>query len=253
LKAVYLIRFDDICPTMPWKVWDEVESFLMEAEVKPILAVVPDNQDPKLEADGAREDFWERVRRWQGMGWTIGLHGYQHLYVNRNPGMLGLNPDSEFSGLPFAEQDAKIRAGLGIFESHSIKADTWIAPSHSFDATTLEVLRRYGITSVSDGYYMRPGVDRDGMFWMPQQIWKFRPMPPGIWTVCYHHAEWNGGDVEAFKRDVLRFRGSISDFRQTETRFRGRRIGALDLAFSKAYGWMVRAKRGGGKAGTGAP
>src|SRR5688572_15384620 len=39
----YLLRFDDICPTMNWRVWAEIESVLIQREIKPLLAVVPDN------------------------------------------------------------------------------------------------------------------------------------------------------------------------------------------------------------------
>ena len=50
-KARYLIRFDDICPMMNWRIWAEIEAILLEKKVKPILDVVPDNQDPHLIMD----------------------------------------------------------------------------------------------------------------------------------------------------------------------------------------------------------
>src|SRR5260370_42375028 len=56
-------------------------SALMARRLKPILAVVPDNQDPMLKVDAPVADFWDRVRQWQARGWTIALHGYQHRYV----------------------------------------------------------------------------------------------------------------------------------------------------------------------------
>ena len=48
MAARYLIRFDDLCPSMNWTVWCEVESILQAAGIKPLLAVVPDNADPQL-------------------------------------------------------------------------------------------------------------------------------------------------------------------------------------------------------------
>ncbi len=92
--ARYLIRFDDICPTMNWAVWDSIEEYLIRYRVRPILAVVPDNQDPNLVIDPPRDDFWERVRHWQRMGYSIALHGYQHRYVSSNAGLLLLNHQS---------------------------------------------------------------------------------------------------------------------------------------------------------------
>ena len=80
----YLLRFDDACPTMNWGVWDAVETELLRHNTRPIVAVVPDNRDPKLMADAPRAEFWDRVRRWQSIGWAIGLHGYQHVYVSKS-------------------------------------------------------------------------------------------------------------------------------------------------------------------------
>ena len=60
----YLLRFDDICPTMNWAIWDKVEEGLRRHDVRPILAVVPDNHDSKLRIDPPRADFWDRVRQW---------------------------------------------------------------------------------------------------------------------------------------------------------------------------------------------
>ena len=79
MPARYLVRFDDICPTMNWAAWSRIETVLDRHGVAPILAVVPDNRDPKLMVDNSRADFWARVRGWQTKGWTIALHGFQHL------------------------------------------------------------------------------------------------------------------------------------------------------------------------------
>jgi len=103
-RARYLIRFDDICPTIDWYIWNEIETMLISANVSPILAVIPDNRDPKLMVDPPVADFWQRVREWQKRGWTIGLHGYQHIYVNNNSGILSLNKRSEFAGLSYDGQ-----------------------------------------------------------------------------------------------------------------------------------------------------
>src|SRR5437762_14036332 len=97
MRAQYLIRFDDCCPTMNWPVWVEVERALLEFDVKPIMSVVPDNRDRELEVNEPNRDFWSEVRGWQQRGWTIGLHGYQHRYVTRDAGVVGIHKYSEFS------------------------------------------------------------------------------------------------------------------------------------------------------------
>ena len=78
MTAKYLLRFDDLCPTMNWDVWREVEQILYDTGVKPILAVVPDNKDEALRCGEPNSQFWEHVRQWQRAGAAVGLHGFEH-------------------------------------------------------------------------------------------------------------------------------------------------------------------------------
>ncbi len=66
--SCYLVRFDDICPTMNWALWDRIEPILTSLEIKRILAVLPDNQDPALVVCPPNKGFWQRVRRMAGPG-----------------------------------------------------------------------------------------------------------------------------------------------------------------------------------------
>ncbi len=211
MSARYLVRFDDIAPGMAWKRWAQIEALLVAHEVRPILAVVPDNVDPELEVEPRIDDFWERVRGWQERGWTIGLHGHRHDYVNTDGGLLGLNPASEFAGLSYKDQQHKIRAGLAIFTEHGVRADAWIAPSHSFDRTTVSVLLEEGVDVISDGFGLRAGRTGDGAVWVPQQLWSFRPRPVGTWTVCLHHNSWSEADLQRFDAALAANRNRITD------------------------------------------
>lgn len=216
--ARYLVRFDDICPTMNWQVWEKIQQVLRQHKIKPILAVVPDNQDSNLVVAAACADFWKRVRQWQDWGWTIALHGFQHVYVNRNPGVMGVTPASEFSGLCRLDQEAKLRAGLAIFHSHGITTETWIAPSHSFDSTTLDILQSIGIRVISDGFTTRAFADRLGLIWVPCQQWdRFRPKADGLYTVCFHHNRWSSDCVEAFRQDIEGYHSRIIGLAQLMT------------------------------------
>ncbi|MGK5090832.1 DUF2334 domain-containing protein [Deltaproteobacteria bacterium TL4] len=185
-SAIYLLRFDDLCPTMDWRIWDQVETLLDKYSMQPILGIIPDNQDPELQVSGPNPQFWERARSWQNKRWIIGLHGYQHLYDSQAPSLIRLKEVSEFSGHAFEVQNEKIRAGLRIFSEHQLKAQVWIAPGHAFDETTLDVLKANAITIISDGFSYRHWIDRQGMTWIPQQFWNFRTMPMGVWTFCQH-------------------------------------------------------------------
>ncbi len=219
----YLLRFDDMCPTMNWKVWSEIEASLVPRGLKPIVAVVPDNQDPVLKVGPPAEDFWERVRRWQELGWTVALHGYQHRYVICHPGVVTVKKKSEFAGVPAAEQEEKLRRGMKIFEREGIKSRLWIAPSNSFDWTTVGLLPRFGISTISDGHFRFPFVCRRQMFWVPQQLFSFRPAPPGVWTVCYHHNQWTPADLRRFREDLDQYGPQISSVEEVSREWAGRR------------------------------
>jgi predicted deacetylase len=218
----YLLRFDDLCPTMNWRVWDNIEPVLVDLDIKPILAVVPDNQDPKLRVGPPADDFWERVRQWQGRNWAIALHGYQHRYVNRNAGLLRFPKKSEFAGLPRPEQEFKLRTGLAKFAQEGVRADAWIAPCHSFDKTTLQLLSELGISIISDGFSRLPFQSKGGLTWVPQQLWSFQPRKQGVWTICIHFNQWTKDSCDRFKQEATRFRPWIKTLEGVVARWRGR-------------------------------
>ncbi len=240
-ESRYIVRFDDICPTMNWQVWEGIESFLDRFGVKPILAVVPDNVDPKLIVDEPRADFWDRVRGWQAKGYTIAIHGYQHRYVNTNPGIMGITPQSEFAGLSPAEQEEKLRKGLAIFEAQGVKADAWVAPSHSFDDVTVDLLARLGVPVISDGLWPMPHTRPNGITWVPQQLWGFERMKPGIWTVCNHHNKWSPERLARFGAELEAFAPEMTDVATVVRTHAGRRLTLGDRfrAFSD-YLWTHR-------------
>ena len=57
MRAHYLFRFDDICPSMNWRAWDDIETILCDQRIKPILAVVPDNRDDALRVSAPNARF----------------------------------------------------------------------------------------------------------------------------------------------------------------------------------------------------
>jgi len=247
MRAKYLVRFDDICPTMNWPIWSEIEKILLEFEVAPMLAVVPDNQDPYLQVAPAHPDFWQEVRRWQKQGWTIGLHGYQHRYVTQDGGIIGINAYSEFAGLPLEEQEAKLQKAAAIFHRENIKAEVWIAPAHAFDAATVAALQKIGLHRISDGFFLYPHVDTNGIFWIPQQLWDFRPAPFGIWTVCYHHNSWTAEQMKDFRQNIQKYKNAITNFNEIMMRYKNRRCTWLnawpDLALQTAFALKRRLRQ----------
>jgi len=208
-KRLFILRFDDICPTMRWDIWSHIEHAMVESGVKPILAVVPDNRDPVLAPAPPVNDFWDHVRRWQDLGWTIALHGYQHLYVAQDGGLVSARKKSEFASLPASVQKEKLQRGLDIFAREGIKSHVWIAPGNAFDAVTVSLLPQFGIDIISAGWFWHPFMGPHEMTWVPDQLSTLRPVPPGLWSVCAHHNSWSNSDLAEFKDGLQRYRHSI--------------------------------------------
>jgi predicted deacetylase len=185
MSARYLLRFDDLSPTVSAGRWSPLAALVAEFHLRPILAVIPDNHDPELEASPPDADFWNQMRSLEAAGATIGLHGYRHLCQSHGRGLVDLHRVTEFAGVEFATQRAWIAAGLRLLRGHGLNPRIWVAPRHGFDARTLAALRVEGLSLLSDGFARRPFIRRD-LTWIPQQLWGPVDKPNGLWTICLH-------------------------------------------------------------------
>jgi hypothetical protein len=185
LSARYLLRFDDLCPTMDRARWDRFELLIYRYALKPILAVVPENRDPDLMREAVDPAFWERMRRLQAAGATIGLHGLSHVCNAKGRSLIPLHRQTEFAGAVKEQQRAWIEAGIAILRRHNLEPGIWVAPRHGFDRMTLEALRESGIELVSDGFARLP-FRYHGAIWIPQQLWGPVMKSDGVWTICFH-------------------------------------------------------------------
>src|SRR5208337_5477386 len=98
--AQYILRCDDLCPTVSRQRWQRFELLIEEFGIQPILAVVPDNRDPELHISPPDPEFWKRMRALELGGASIALHGYRHLSRSRGRSMLALHRTTEFAGVP---------------------------------------------------------------------------------------------------------------------------------------------------------
>lgn len=185
---MYLIRLDDACSYCDVGKWQQMEKLLDKYGIKPIVAIIPNCRDPLITKKYSEINvFWDKAREWQEKGWTIALHGYDHVYLNYHAkGINPINNFSEFTGLSINEQKIKIRNGLNIFEKQGLRAKVFVAPGHSFDENSLLALKEesdiriISDTIAHDIYY------RDGFYFIPQQCGAFRKLPFSIITACYH-------------------------------------------------------------------
>ena len=60
-----LIRIDDVCENMDWKLMKKLEVLFDKYSIKPVLGVIPNNKDEDFLSFPRNDDFWEQLRAWQ--------------------------------------------------------------------------------------------------------------------------------------------------------------------------------------------
>ncbi|TWT27767.1 DUF2334 domain-containing protein [Planomicrobium sp. CPCC 101110] len=238
----YIFRFDDIAPNMDWGNYEYIKSIFDKYDVKPLIGVIPDNQDPELQKYAYRDEdyFWNEMRKLQRNGWEIALHGYQHKYVTKEAGIFGINNKSEFSGLPIEVQNEKIKNGMRLFNSRDIKTDTFMAPSHSLDRNTLLVLKENGIHTITDGFALYPYYYEDLLF-VPQLFATQRRMPFGIYTFCIHFNTMTKASITEIEDFIKLNRDDIITFSEAKAYATKNPINKLSGTFFKS---SLSVKRG---------
>ena len=186
-KTRYLIRLDDACPYMDKAKWQRMEDILDKFGVKPLVGIIPANADHETIIDPEDAVFWENALRWVEKGWSIALHGFDHVCVTESGGLNPVHKRSEFAGLPYEKQKEKISSGYTILKEHGFEVEWFFAPSHTFDANTLKVIKECTpIRKVSDMIATKPYL-YDGITFAPCQMGRLRAMPiKGYWCACYH-------------------------------------------------------------------
>jgi predicted deacetylase len=181
----FILRFDDITPQMAWSRFDRFDELSRELELPLLVGVVPHCLDETLVVEPARDAFWDTVRGWIDRGWCIAQHGFTHQYVTQDPGILRLGRKSELAGLPYEEQFAKLHSGKRILVEQRVWQPVFMAPSHSFDETTLRVLADLDFKYLTDGC---------GVY--PYKLGKLTAVPQlfaspvhfgfGVYSICLH-------------------------------------------------------------------
>jgi len=219
----YLIRLDDASPRMNWKKWNTIFNILDKYNIKPIVAVIPNNEDEQLDIDKYNPSFWDIVRLWENKGYHIAMHGFNHKYISSDGGLIPINKQSEFAGVHIDIQREKIKKSWSIFKKNKIFPKIWVAPAHTFDFNTLTVLKEEtNIEIISDGIAYYPYKEY-GFLWIPQQLWWYKEKKEGIWTICLHPNNMSENDMMEFenfiKYNQKKFMISIEDlYRLYKTR-----------------------------------
>lgn len=207
-----VFRLDDITSDMNWDNFYAVKSIFDKYGIKPLIGVVPDNQDITLEKGPVCSSFWEIIRELQKNGWSIAQHGYQHVYSSNHGGILGLKNQSEFAGLSYLEQCDKICRGKEILQKQGIYVTIFMAPGHTFDRNTLKALKQNGFSYISDGYAYRI-YKRCGISHIPCRTSKLT-VGKGTDTICLHTNTMNVSHVNALNEFISHNRKYLVDYNE---------------------------------------
>lgn len=183
----YLLRLDDASDFMDVEKWKRMEDLLDQYGIRPLVGIIPDNQDPSLIGVYERDPaFWGKAAHWKDKGWELALHGCYHKYTTEKGGINPVNKRSEFAGVSLDEQKKMIRHGVDILKSHDIEPKVFFAPSHTFDENTLIALKEESNVQIISDTIANDVYFENGFYFIPQQSGRVRKLPFKVCTFCYH-------------------------------------------------------------------
>lgn len=230
--AKYIMRLDDACEKRDIIKWERIEGLLDRYSVKPLVGVIPHCEDIAMEKYKTDDKFWERVTCWENKGWTIAMHGYNHVYTTKNGGLNPINRRSEFAGESLLTQKEKITRGIAIMRQHGIDTQVFFAPSHTFDENTLIALKECSdIRFISDTVANKPYL-KDNITFVPQQSGSVRKLPFSMVTFCYHPNEMRENDFLRLEDFLKKYKTEFIEF---PLRTENRRFSLYDRMLMRMY------------------
>ena len=211
------IRMDDITPDMDWKKFLRFKELCDLYQIKPLIGVVPDNQDGNLHIDTAEstlaENFWRYIKSLQNEGWCVAQHGVTHVYTTKKMGCFPLNRLSEFAGTGYENQYAALKYGRDILLSHGIETEIFMAPAHSFDCNTIKALRKLGFSKMTDGFGERPYLWR-GIIFYPISYRQNSCLKKnsGYTTFVVHSNTMNDKDFERYEKLFAKYKDRLISY-----------------------------------------
>jgi hypothetical protein len=193
--------------------WERIEIMLRTHDIKPLIAVIPNNLDQSHKASPYDSGFWSHLKELKSIGWEICMHGNTHLYHISSGGINPVQRRSEFTGLSFEIQCEAIRKGYQKFCDNNIQPRIFAAPSHTFDKNTLLALKKETpIRIISDTIAFKPYINDDFKF-VPQQFSRVRDIKiPGLYTISYHPGSMNDIDYRNLERFLKSHRKQFISF-----------------------------------------
>jgi len=201
--ARFLIRLDDACETSDFEKWNLITDILIQKNIRPIVAVIPENRDLQMHySEPNDQEFYNLIKKWKLNNWTIAQHGCYHIYhkVNALCSFHPINNFSEFSSLNIEQQLNLIDTGSKLMSSKGIPSNIFVFPGHHFDYNSIRAIKKsMKIDYISDGFFLFP-MKIFGLKFIPQQLWDFRKRFFGIWTINLHPNTMQDIDFDILSR-----------------------------------------------------
>ena len=226
---------------MNWDLMEKSEILFDEYKIKPVLGVIPKNQDQNLLSYPKKNNFWDLVRNWKNKGWKIAMHGLTHVYdkdTNKKD-YFGYGGRSEFYGHSIEVQTERIKMGLEKFKKEKIEIKSFFAPNHTYDSNTFNALKNSGINEIIDGYGLMPYLENEIKF-IPQLFYKIYALPFGIQATQIHLNYWKENDFENFKKFVKKNKNNFITYDQALEKVSNKIHYRLINEFTKA---LLKTKR----------
>lgn len=228
----YIMRLDDACEKRNIQNWDRIEMILDKYEIKPLIGVIPNCEDSMMERYSIDRGFNVRVKNWKDKGWTIALHGYNHVYSTNSGGINPINYRSEFAGESLEVQKEKIKKGVSILNNMGINPKVFFAPSHTFDKNTIIALKEESNIRIISDTISNNSYEKYGITFVPQQSGRVRPLPFKLVTFCYHPNTMNEKDFFDLEEFLKKYNKKFISFPLNEV---SRKENFIDCILRKLY------------------
>ncbi len=230
---MYLLRLDDASEHWNIENWQRMHDLVRKYGIKPIIAIIPNNQDAKLLHFPLDPSYDETIHTWLSEGWTPALHGYNHVMDSQDGGVNPINHRSEFAGKPLDIQQEKIRNGYAMLNERGIDPHVFVAPGHTFDENTLEALRsETSIRIVSDTIANDVWFE-NGFYFVPQQSGSVRALGFSVTTFCYHPNTMRDEHFTELVSFLEKYHSNFGSFEDVE--LKKRPMGTKDRLIRTAY------------------
>ena len=207
------VRLDDITPDMDYEKFHKMKQLLDACQVKPLIGVVPFNEDKNLMRNPVNTDFADFLQGLVKEGYVVALHGYKHLYSSDKGGIFPLNHFSEYVGVPYETQENMIREGKEQLKNWGVETDIFMAPAHTYDKNTLRALAKNGFSYVTDGFGNKP-YRRNNLTFLPIAVKQsdcYRDKE-GYTTLVFHTNTMEDKDFERYQKIFEEHKDSFISF-----------------------------------------